>query len=328
MQNKRSLPPGTTFRTFRNSDPPKLVEIWNRSHLGRGSVSPLTIAEFDSLVLAKLYFDPRGLILACQDGDPVGFIHAGFGADKNEERLAETWGVISAVMIVPEWQRNGLGRALLGQAEEYLSQQGSEVIYAGGMRPVNPFYLGLYGGSELPGFLDSNEAARPFFENNGYSEVDRCLVFHKDLLDMKALVDRRFTFLRRKMRVHYVSDTGHDSWWWTSLMGPFDRWKLEVRLIDTSEAVAELSCWDMICFSRIWKQRTVGIMDIQVAESWQGKGVGKFLLQELLVRLWDEGIQRVEVQTMLKNHRAIGLYKASGFKQVDQGMIYRQESSW
>jgi len=42
---------------------------------------------------------------------------------------------------------------LLLRSEAYLQDRGSKIIYGGGIRPLNAYYLGLYGGSELPGIL-------------------------------------------------------------------------------------------------------------------------------------------------------------------------------
>ena len=47
------------------------------------------------------------------------------------------------------------------------------MIYAGGIRPLNGFYLGLYGGSELPGILASDPVLNDRPLRNGYREIDR-----------------------------------------------------------------------------------------------------------------------------------------------------------
>ena len=52
---------------------------------------------------------------------------------------------------------------LLGRGEDYLRSCGSQVFYGGGIRPLCGFYLGLYGGSELPGILDSTAGQQAVF---------------------------------------------------------------------------------------------------------------------------------------------------------------------
>jgi hypothetical protein len=52
---------------------------------------------------------------------------------------------------------------LLGAAERYLRARGAQVVYAGSLFPLNPFYWGLSGGSEGAGVLSSQEAFHPRF---------------------------------------------------------------------------------------------------------------------------------------------------------------------
>ena len=64
------------YRTFCNTDPPAITSIW-RSHAGRsGVLQPVSVDLFEQLVFGKLYFDYPGLILAFDEGRPVGFAHA------------------------------------------------------------------------------------------------------------------------------------------------------------------------------------------------------------------------------------------------------------
>lgn len=315
---------GVILRPFHNADPPALVSIWNRCQLGRGAVRPVALSEFDALVLAKLYFERAGLIVACDGASPIGFIHAGFGANENETALSHSWGVIAAVLVLPQWRRRGVGGALVGAAEQYLRDRGAEVIYAGGMRPLNPFYLGLYGGAELPGFLRSDGDADPFLQACGYREADRALVFHRDSRLRTGLFDVRFSRLRRTLQVQLDAGDPQPTWWWSSVMGVFDQLRARLIVRTSGQAVAEASCWEMVGFHRTWGRRAVGLVNVSVEPSMRRQGIAKLLVSELLARLCDEGIELVEVQTMQRNQAAVGLYRSLGFEQVDEGVIYRR----
>ena len=96
-------------------------------------------------------------------------------------------GVACIVGVRPSYQHRGIGSELLGRCEEYLIGKGARTLYAGAMRPLNPFYFGLYGGSDLPGFLASDIAAAPFMEYQGYRAWSSCLVFERRL-DQRSLV--------------------------------------------------------------------------------------------------------------------------------------------
>src|SRR5438270_13867147 len=73
----------TLFRSFRNTDPPGLVEVWNDALTGRGTVRLRNSSPLERCTLSKLYFDPEGLIVAIEEGVNrcVGFVHAGFGGN-------------------------------------------------------------------------------------------------------------------------------------------------------------------------------------------------------------------------------------------------------
>ena len=60
-------------------------------------------------------------------------------------------------------------------------------LYAGAMFPLNPFYLGLYGGSELPGFLATDAAAEVFFTKRGYQVCRTTRVLQRRLSVLPTL---------------------------------------------------------------------------------------------------------------------------------------------
>src|SRR5207237_9658598 len=103
-----------------------------------------------------------------EDGVRVGCAHAAFGANEAESALCQDKGVLCLIGVRPAFQRRGIGGNLLQRCESYLRERGATAFYAGLMHPLNPFYFGLYGGSELPGVLDSDAAMGPFLRKHGY----------------------------------------------------------------------------------------------------------------------------------------------------------------
>jgi GNAT superfamily N-acetyltransferase len=169
------------FRTFRNTDPPALVEIWNESFTGRGAARLRAASLLEHCLFAKPYFDPTGYIIADDGGKAVGFAHAGFGPNAAETDLAFDVGIICALAVRPSHRRQKIGTKLLKLGEEYLRGHGANQIVAGGMRPLNPFYFGLYGGADSPGFLTSDPGAGPFLEHHGYQGWSTCIVHDRRL---------------------------------------------------------------------------------------------------------------------------------------------------
>ena len=63
--------PVTRFRPFLNTDPPALADLWNRGLPEHCVVRPLSVHEFDALVIGTLPFEREGLIAAERDGARV-----------------------------------------------------------------------------------------------------------------------------------------------------------------------------------------------------------------------------------------------------------------
>src|SRR4029078_6467889 len=119
------------FRPFRNSDPPRLAEIWRDQPPLRGLSQPMTAGLLEQFVFSKPYFDPAGLIVATHGGVPVGFAHAGFGPNDEKTAIAGELGTTHLLMLRGEHRTPALAADLLGWAEAYLHARGAKVLYAG-----------------------------------------------------------------------------------------------------------------------------------------------------------------------------------------------------
>lgn len=315
------------YRSFHNDDSPQVAEIWNAAFIGRGAVRLRHSSALENYVLSKPYFDPAGLIVAEEDGQRVGFAHAGFRAAEDEASLSRAEGVICLLGVLPSHRRKGIGSGLLHRSEAYLTERGAQTIFAGPMRPLNPFYLGLYGGSELPGFLATDAEAQPFFERHGYAVSESCLVFQRNLLGQPTVVDPRFTDLRRRYDVSIAPRTSAGSWWEECVLGPIET--VEVRMEEklTGRVVARTRVWDMEGFSWRWGQPAVGILTVEVRPDHRRLALAKFLLTQLMRYLQEQFFNLVEVQAMQSNEAAVKLYQSVGFQQVDIGRVFKKAVS-
>jgi GNAT superfamily N-acetyltransferase len=313
------------FRHFRNSDPPALAAVW-QSRAGQPELNPAVGVEIlDHFVLAKTYFDPEGLILAC-DGDCVlGFAHACFGANDAEDGISTELGTTALLLVHPDCDVAQVAAGLLECCEAYLRQRGAKVIYGGGIRPLNGFYLGLYGGSELPGVPESDAVAQQAFLSHGYREIDRTLLFRRTLNTFEAVVDRRQMQVRRQMKVEVVIDPPLRTWWEACTLGMFDlvRFALVPQIGGTAVATATFRRMELVPTAA--QPPSLGLIEVWVDESARRRGLAVFLLSEAFRQFIREGTREVEVQAMQHNLAAQALYRKMGFQQFGQGSVFRKE---
>jgi ribosomal protein S18 acetylase RimI-like enzyme len=313
-----------TYRTFRNTDPPALASIWRSRAEQQGLAQPLSVDLLEQYVFAKLYFDYQGLILACDDGEAVGFAHAGFGPNDEEDAMATELGTTCLVLTRPDYSKADVAAGLLERSEAYLHQQGAKVLYGGGIRPLNAFYFGLYGGSEMPGVLETDHVAQQAYLARGYEEIDRTLLLQRDLASFEAVVDRRQMQVRRQMVVEVTVDPPSRTWWEACILGEFDLTRFALVPRGGGPALATATFRGMELTRTSSPSRTTALVDLYVDEAYRRRGLAVFLLSEAFRQFVRQGITTVEAQAMQHNVAALGLYGKLNFQQTGQGSVFRK----
>jgi ribosomal protein S18 acetylase RimI-like enzyme len=312
------------YRSFRNIDSPRLVEIWNEAFSGRGAIRLRHSSPLENYVFSKPYFDPAGLLIAEDEGACVGFVHAGFGANETETAPALASGVTCLLGVRPSHRRRGIGSELLRLSEAYLHRKGAQTLFAGPMRPCNPFYLGLYGGSDQPGFLASDAMAGPFLTRHGYRPYQTCVVFQRRLDRPVNVVDGRFPGLRNRFELRLGPRKGVGTWWQEASLGLIEPFDFVLADKATGAVAGQASVWEMEGFSWRWNQPSCGICDLAVRADLRRQGIAKFLLSNVLRYLQEQFFSIVEVQGREENEPAVRLFRGLGFESVDTGMAYRK----
>jgi ribosomal protein S18 acetylase RimI-like enzyme len=313
------------IRNFRNDDPPALVALWNDALPGRSTYTLRAPGPLERFVMSKPYFDPAGLFIAEEDGAVVGFAHAGFGPNDDESALDPSRGVLCAIAVRSSHRRRGIGGELLRKSQEYLVARGSQVLHAGPHWPLCPFYFGLYGGSDMCGFLMSDASAAPFLEHYGYQVVRTTVVLQRRLDRAFVAADARFMNLRRRFDVRLIQRTVLGTWWQECVAGLLDA--VEFRLEDrtTGQPVARAPIWEMEGYGCHWNAPVAGVTDVQVRSDLRRQGLAKFLLTQMIRSLQEQYFGVIEVQTPEDNPTGLALFQSLGFEQVDLGRVYRRE---
>jgi ribosomal protein S18 acetylase RimI-like enzyme len=316
----------TQFRPFRNGDPPALADLWNRGVPGYGTARPLTAHEFDARVTNQPYFDAKGLIVAERGGRAVGFAHAGFGPEMPPGRPLHTTtelGTIAMLIVEPAAEDRELETGLLHAAEQYLRERGASVLYAGGQWPLNPFYWGLYGGSEFAGILSNHEAFQRAVARAGYEPVSTSVVLEADLSAPEGR-EPRAPLIRRVARVEIMEDILPTDWWEALAIGESrpTRFQLLARADDT--LLAQATTWDMPWFGRGDRVARLAMVNLDVPPDQRRKGHGRHLVGEILRQARAAMLDSVVIQTASTNLPALGLYESLGFKRVETATLFRR----
>jgi ribosomal protein S18 acetylase RimI-like enzyme len=311
------------YRTFRNTDPPRLVEVWNETFTGRGAVRLISSTPLERFVFSKPLFDPQGLFVAEEDDCCLGFAHAGFGPPGPD---GPADGIVCLLGVRPAFRRRGVGTELLRLCEEYLLCRNARRVFAGGHWPDSPFYMGLYGGSGSPGFLRSDPLAEPFFLRHGYRVDHQFLVMQRALDQPFKLFDPRFLTLRQRfdLRVDYPRTLR--GWWRECVIGYLD--PLEFVLVEqqSGEPAARTLIWDMESFTLRWRHSAVGILDFEVLPNYRRQGLGKLFLSYLMRQVQEQFFQVVELHLHESNQQALRFLQGLGFEHVDTGQVFLRQT--
>ncbi len=311
------------YRPFRNSDLPQLVQLWHDCGLGRGAASGFRYEAFDRLVIAQHYFDPKGLIVACEGTRPIGFVHAGFRSNDLESWINRTMGAICVVMVEPSHRRQGIGRELVSRAEAYLREMGALSVQAGPSPPCDPFYIGLYGGAQLSGFLDSDTAAAPFLAALGYQPAQSFAVLQRSLI-VGDPMSFRLSMIRRKMDPFIFALPENPTWWWFARYGRLENVRFRLMPKGGGPEVAAATVSGLDLYVDTWNQRAIGVADLEVNDDSRRQGHGQALLIEIIRRMRQEQVALAEAHIAEDNPGALATFKSVGFQQVDRGVVYRK----
>jgi hypothetical protein len=195
-------------------------------------------------------------------------------------------------------------------------------LYAGCQFPFNPYYLGLYGGSELPGVLASDLRLRELIEGSNYRESRRRLLLQRPLAGFRAPIDAKLLQVRRKFQLAPPQEALPDNWWEACVWSHADWWRYDLTLKHGGEPIVSATFWDVLPLSKAWGVRTMGLVHLDDTPEARTEGLTTFLLGEILRQLQSGGIAQVEAQAAESDQSLLDIFKLLGFVEYDRGGLF------
>ena len=229
-------------------------------------------------------------------------------------------------MLRSDHRNDPLADELLAQSEDYLRERGAKVIYAGGIRPLNAFYLGLYGGSELPGMLAGDTSFQRRLPRNGLPR-NRPRAYpaaRSGRLPAAGHAQPAPAAPRNGLPGNSVAAV-------RSRGGKPARPAPSSGFASCSLAQAAASRWPMFGSGISSRSPLPGARRPPACSIWtcrrtsDAKASPRFCSAKLRTAPQPRHPAR-RSQTMQQNAPALAIYNKLGFKQVDEGVVYRKDA--
>jgi ribosomal protein S18 acetylase RimI-like enzyme len=130
--------------------------------------------------------------------------------------------------------------------------------------------------------------------------------------------------VKRTMKFGVIDHPADATWWWMTRQGRFGSLTFVLVPNAGGPPPAEVTFWEMELHAATRGERTAGITDLKVGADERRKGYAKALLTEVIRRLREEMVTRVEVSIRSDNEAALNLFRALQFEQFDTGVVYRK----
>ena len=316
------------YRPFLNTDPPLISDIWNQQPAFRSQISRMNPDLLEQHIFSKQYFDRLGMFLAVDNsGDhpkPLGFAHASFSVTDQLDDLDRSVGIVCQLKTVQGDHQQEVSAGLLNHACQYLTARGATVAHVGGHFPRSPFYLGLYGGSRIPGVMATDRATLEGFMAAGFEPHDKICVLERSLSGFRTTVNRNKMKLRREYAIRTDAAPMERSWWESCTLGGADRHRFSVASKTSPDECGTVSYWDIEPMASQWGSPAKGLYDLSILPELQRSGLATFLVGESLRRLMENGAGLVEAQARQSDEASMGVFHKLGFEQVAEGMLMRK----
>ena len=280
-----------TVRSFRNEDPPRLLELWRHTQCCRNEFSPLFPLSLNQLqvqILGLPMLDHQSVMLAFEDDTLVGYVHTMFAPTPDGYSLDYTTGQICFLCVDSTcFNTSDVAAALIRAGENYLLRQGAQTIFGGSPSPSVPFYSALYSGGEAVGILHADEIAINAFHKANYQIHQATTWFHFNLQNYTPVATAETVGYYGTIEVEISEISKAKTWWegctlangiwldatafWIQTGRPVARLRTRITYPDTENFLT--------MYGRNW---LASLMELRVHPDFENMDIKRYLLGELI----------------------------------------------
>lgn len=292
-----------SIRPYERSLLEGMVSLYNAETACEPHIAPLTRERFLELVEPKAYFDPAGLLVAQEEGEVVGWVHACVAPATEPWHDPNKRAASIRVLIYPR-RRLDTGHGLVAEATAWMRRAGQEEMEAGSCRSGYPFYRGLWMGGE-PMTPASMPHVHLAFEVAGYKLNAESIFMAAQFAsppEVHASVPLELVEAPAAMTHAGMRES------WTGFE------PMHVRALLDGEEVGSLGWVLLPHVAERLGAPCVNIWSLGVREAHRRKGIASALVAHALARGHGLGARFASVGTQLWNAAAQGTYARLGFR--------------
>lgn len=305
------------IRNYKGEDTESIIKIWNEQM----PYNTITKDMFVKNILLDLNFTPDGFFVACEGDEIIGFVYSTvrrIQVDINGP-MDEDKGWIVAIGVKKDISI--VGAQLVKKAEEFINKDGKRKVYACSYTP-NYFYQGI--NKKYPEYIK-------LFEELGYGESETSVSMSMELENYKSpdyipdlykkLTDEGFEF--KDLSIPYIPS-------WLTFQKP--SWTHRFRRL-----LNEKGCFENVNIV-VYNDEVIGCNifgdpysdeerfgPFGVRDDFQGKGIGKILLDECMLKMKKRGLKRAWMQWATAAEYVVNMYLKFGFEIMDTYITFVKE---
>lgn len=306
-------------RRFLNSDPPKLVEIWNSQPLGAHLAQPMTVGSMETYVFAKPYFRPETYLVAVDQGSVVGMAHVALARDLAPHAASSSDAYLSMLLVAGHSDYAQVSAALLDAAEALARKSGAAQLIVSGDPPLGPFYFGLAGGSHNLGVPSTLEILRSRLAERGYATLDEYWAMRANIHGFRPSVSRELMQIRRAYSVEANFSPPPLPWLQSCIFMHFERSQFDLIPKLTSAGAASATFIDLPHYTQLWGVHAAALIGVESDADGDAAKSG-YLLGEALRQLAETGVGRIETQVAKDDLGGYAMLRTLGFDEVYQAI--------